>query len=148
MAIERLSLQGTITASTVFAINVNGQDYRATAGALVTYLQSALGGGEFTTQYAVPAATGFSVQVNDSDDNTWLIINPLGAYAAGTIVLPAVANCVDGQELIFNCTQAVTTLTIDGNGAVDVLGEPTTLAANAYFRLRFQGASKVWYRVG
>jgi hypothetical protein len=53
----------------------------------------------------------------------------------------------DRQELLVNCTQAVTTLAVSGNGAT-VTGAPTTLAANAFFRLRFDQASSVWYRVG
>ena len=31
MAIDRLTLKDTVTAATYFAINVNGQDYRAAA---------------------------------------------------------------------------------------------------------------------
>jgi len=49
--------------------------------------------------------------------------------------------------VLVNCTQAVTTLTINGNGAT-VTGAPTTLAANAFFRLRFEAVAGVWYRVG
>ncbi|MNR16702.1 hypothetical protein D3C85_1333210 [compost metagenome] len=62
-------------------------------------------------------------------------------------MLPAVANIIDKQEVLVNCTQAVTTLTINGNGAT-VTGAPTTLAANAFFRLKYDQPSTVWYRVG
>jgi hypothetical protein len=54
---------------------------------------------------------------------------------------------VDGQQLLVSCTQAVTTLTVAGNGST-VNGAPATLAANAFFRLRFDGVFKAWYRVG
>lgn len=148
MAIQNLSAKDAVTASTYFAINANGQDYRVSAANLLTYLQDSLGTPAYFKQSSVPAATGFSIQVNDASDNVWLIISPLGSYAAGTIVLPAVANCIDGQEISVTCTQAVTALTVSGNGAVDVLGEPTTLAANAYFTLRFNEDSLIWYRVG
>ena len=40
------------------------------------------------------------------------------------------------------------TLTINGNGATAVTGAPTALAANAFFRLRFDRATSSWYRVG
>jgi hypothetical protein len=100
------------------------------------------------TQYSSPTATGFSVTILDSSGTSvWLILTPLAGYAAGTLILPAVANCVDRQEILFNTTQAVTTLTINANGAT-VIGAPTTLAANAFFRLRFDDVLNVWYRVG
>ena len=46
-----------------------------------------------------------------------------------------------------SCTQAVTTLTVSGNGST-VNGAPTTLAANGFFRLRYDGVFKAFYRVG
>ena len=97
------------------------------------------------TQYAAPSSTGFSIQVLSGP--RWLILTPGGGYAAGTIVLPAVATCVDKQELLVNCTQSVGTLTVSGNGAT-VTGAPTSLSANGFFRLRFDALASVWYRVG
>jgi len=99
------------------------------------------------TQYSAPSATGFNVQVNNDNLSVWLVLTPVAGYAAGTLTLPAVANCVDRQEILVNCTQAVTALTVAGNGAT-VTGAPTTLAANAYFRLRFDAVTNTWYRVG
>jgi len=101
------------------------------------------------TQYAAPAATGFTVLVAppDSGDSMFLLLTPNAGYAAGTITLPAAATCVDGQELLVTTTQLVTALTVGGNGST-VNGAPTTLAANAFFRLRFDGVFKAWYRVG
>ena len=103
---------------------------------------------QFTTQYAAPSATGFTVQVLDGSDNVWLILTPTAGFAAGAIKLPDASKCVDKQEVLINCTQAVTTLTINGNGATAVTGAPTALAANAFFRLRFDSATSSWYRVG
>ena len=103
---------------------------------------------QFITQYAAPSATGFTVQVLDGSDNVWLILTPTAGFAAGTIKLPDASKCVDKQEALINCTQAVTTLTINGNGATAVTGAPTALAANAFFRLRFDLATSSWYRVG
>lgn len=98
------------------------------------------------TQYAAPSATGFTVTITNASDSVWLILTPVAGYAAGTILLPALANCVDKQEILCNCTQAVTTLTISGNGST-VTGAPTTLAANAFFTLRFDAVLSTWYRV-
>lgn len=124
---------------------------------LQSYLQSNLSFttgasvGAYTTQYAAPSATGFSVTITDEDDddaNVHLILTPVAGYAAGTIVLPAVASLIDKQEVLVNCTQAVTTLTIDKNGATALTGAPTTLAANNFFRLKYDLATSTWYRVG
>lgn len=148
MSIERLTLKDALTSATVFAINVNGQDYRLLAGSVLDYIQTNLSfPADFTPQYSAPSATGFSVQITDGSDNIHLILTPVAGYAAGTIVLPLLANCVDGQEVLVNCTQAVTTLTVSGNGST-VTGAPTTLAANAFFRLRFDDVTNTWYRVG
>jgi hypothetical protein len=78
----------------------------------------------------------------------FLLLTPTGGFAAGTITLPAQATCVDGQEVLVTTTQLVTALTVGGNGATAVNGAPTTLAANAFFRMRYDGPAKSWYRVG
>lgn len=128
--------------------NINGDARKASMSLLKSFvLSDATASDDKVTQYSSPAATGFTVTVNNSSSSVWLILTPLAGYAAGTITLPAVANCVDRQELLVNSTQAVTTLTIGANGAT-VIGAPTTLAANAFFRLRFDAVLKVWYRVG
>ena len=99
-----------------------------------------------TKQYANPAASGFTVTLMDNGDNKWLILAPAAGYAAGTIVLPALVNSVEGQELLVNCSQAITTLTINGNGST-VVGAPTTLTANSCFRLRYDADAHVWYNI-
>lgn len=103
---------------------------------------------QFVTQYAAPSATDFVVQILDGSDSVWLILTPTAGFAVGTIRLPDVSKCVDKQELLVNCTQQVTALTVNGNGAVAVTGEPATLGANDFFRLRFDRATSSWYRVG
>lgn len=128
--------------------STNGDARKASMNVLKEYiLASATASDDKVTQYAAPAATGFTVTVLDSSSSVWLILTPLAGYADGTITLPSVANCVDRQELLVNTTQAVTTLTINANGAT-VIGAPTTLAANAFFRLRFDDVLNTWYRVG
>lgn len=148
MAIESLSALDDLTSATYFAVNVNGQDYRISTANVLTYLNSNITVGETKiSQYSAPSATGFSVQVTDGSDSVWLILTPTAGFANGTIVLPTLTNCVDKQEVLVNCTQAVTTLAISGNGAT-VTGGPSTLAANAFFRLRFDDVTNTWYRVG
>ncbi len=93
------------------------------------------------TQYAAPAATGFSVTVNTG--NVWLILTPVSTYAAGAIVLPTGAT--DKDAVTVNCTQIVTSLTVSSGATV--VGAPTTLAANGFFTMRFDAATSTWYRI-
>ena len=102
---------------------------------------------EATTQYSSPSATAFNTQVTDGSDNIWLLLTPTGAFAAGTITLPAIANVADKQEVTVVCTQDVTTLTVAGNGATGVVGEPSGLTANDYFTLKYDELYDTWYRV-
>jgi hypothetical protein len=151
MGITTLS-QTDITAadSIPFASTNNGSDRRTSVTQLIELVQQSLDNvGGLTTQYAAPAATGFTVTIAPLTNgaSVWLLLTPVAGYAAGTITLPAQALCIDGQELLVNTTQAVTTLTVSGNGST-VNGAPATLAANAFFRLRFDGVFKAWYRVG
>ena len=105
---------------------------------------------QFDSQYAAPSASGFSVTIAPvtAGDNVHLILTPTAGYAAGTIILPAVAGVIDKQEVLVNCTQQVTALTINGNGAVAVTGEPTSLGADDFFRLKYDIVVQTWYRVG
>lgn len=124
-------------------------DYRGIpASGLLDYIKTNLGQVNFYTQNVVVSSSGQNVNVTDNGTNIWLIIRPAAAYAAMTITLPIFSNAVDGQEIMVFCTRQITTLTIDGNGAVDVLGEPNALAAESFFKLRFDSASNSWYRIG
>lgn len=102
---------------------------------------------QLRTQYAAPSATGFTATVTDDSNSTWLILTPTGAFAAGAIKLPSKVASVDGQEVVVNTTQAITAVTVDGNGST-VTGAPNTLAANAFFRLRYDAVMSTWYRIG
>jgi hypothetical protein len=148
--INQLSAVDSVVSSDQVPIysSTNGDARKASMNVLKQFiLAEATANDDKISQYAAPAATGFSVSILDTSSSIWLILTPLAGYAAGTIVLPAVANCVDRQELLVNCTQSVATLTINANGAT-VVGAPTTLAANAFFRLRFDDVLNTWYRVG
>lgn len=152
MNISQLNSVDSLSASDLLAVWVaaNSDTRKASLSTLLTFLQANLTSpGDDMTQYAAPNATGFSVSIDPVVDgqNVYLLLTPTGAFAAGTLVLPPVANCVDGQTFLMNTTQAVTALTLNGNGAT-VVGGPTTLAANAFFKLRFDGIFKNWYRVG
>lgn len=153
MAIERLALIDTVSASTNLAINQNNQDYRVLLSVLQAYLQANLafptftGFVDFATQYAAPSSSGFSVSITDTSANTHLILTPTAGFSAGTIVLPNVTSAVDKQVVMVNTTQLITALTVSGNGAVAVTGAPTTLGANDSFLLKYDLLTQTWYRL-
>lgn len=132
----------------------NGDARKAAMSILQQYMQDNLtfpsftGVQEYATQRSAPSSTGFNIAVTDGSDNIHLILTPTAGFATGTITLPAVANCVDKQRVLVNCTQQVTALTINGNGATAVTGEPTSLGADDFFTLKFDAQTSTWYRVG
>lgn len=126
----------------------NGDARKTSLTTLAAFIQTLISSADNKqTQYAAPNNSGFSVSVNGTGLNVWLVLTPSVGYAAGTIILPAVAGVLDKQEILVNTTQAVTALTINANGAT-IVGAPTTLAAGGFFRLRFDGVLDTWYRVG
>jgi hypothetical protein len=150
--INQLSAVDQLAAGDQFPIfdTSNGDARKVSASALLAFMQANLdlSASGYSTQYAAPSASGFSVQITDGDADIHLILTPVAGYADGEIVLPAVANAIDGQQVLVNCTQAVTTLVVDGNGATAVTGEPAALAANDFFTLKFDAVTSTWYRVG
>lgn len=101
------------------------------------------------TQSAEPSATGFTVNLTNVFEglayDVWLLLRPAAGYASGTIVLPAKEGLVDQQTVAVTCTQVVTVLTVDGNGAAAVVGAPATLAANSTFKMRYSQTTDTWY---
>lgn len=150
MQINQLSAVDEVSAgdqAVIFSTSY-GDARRAAMSVLLAYFQANLSAsGSLITQYSAPNATAFSITIDPptDGDSMFLLLTPTAGFAAGTIVLPAAA--VDGQEVLVTCTQAVTALTVSGNGNT-VNGAPTALTANGFFRLRFDGVLDSWYRIG
>lgn len=142
-AVSKLQL-GDLLA--IFSTN-NGDARKASLSVLLQFIEDNIGQTSYVTQREVVASTGFNVNVTDNGENIWLIMNLTGSFATGAITLPPLANAVDGQEISVFSTRQVTTFTVNGNGAVAVLGAPTALAAESTFTLRFDSGSNSWYRV-
>ena len=151
MAIQNLNQGTPTTASQIpYHDTASGQDRRCSVTDLAAVIApQTKSAPALVTQYSAPAATGFTAAIAPAaaGGSVWLLLTPAAGYAAGTITLPAQAACVDGQELLCASTQAVTALTVSGNGST-VNGAPTALTANSFFRLRFDGVFRAWYRVG
>lgn len=117
---------------------------KASLSLLLSWLQSNL---TFTAakpvqQFAVPL-TGTTVTVTTGD--SWLVITPAGTLAALTVALPT--DRTDGETVLVNSTQILTSLTVSGAGTT-VVGGPATLAANGFFEMRYTATLNAWYRTG
>lgn len=154
MAIERLMLLDTVNGGTYLAANVNSQDYRITVDELTSFIEEQISPDSevvrpFITQYATPAATGFNVAISSqlTGRSVHLILTPTTGFASGAITLPITPGAEDKQEVLVNCTQQVTALTINGNGG-GVIGAPSSLGADDFFRLKYDLPTTNWFRVG
>lgn len=150
MAIRNLTQFAELDAADQVAMSSEaaGGDVRVSLSVLAAFIQSLLVvPTELETQYDAPSGSGFTTTVAPTVEggNVWLLLTPGGTYAAGTINLP---DGTDRQEVLCNCTAVVTALTVACPGGAGVTGAPTTLAANAFFRMRFDGVNSRWYRVG
>lgn len=151
MSIQNLS-QGTFSgASQVpFYDPSNGQDRKGSLTELATALE-ALGatGGSFV-QYAAAVASGSTVFVTPfvEGGDTFLLLLPTGTLASLTITLPAASQALADQEVLVHSTNAITSLSVAANGASLVSGAPSSLAAGGFFRLRFDGVYRGWFRIG
>jgi len=145
------STAATIAAGDQFVFwRPNSADwYVASVGALNTYLETVEGKNvSFTTQYSAPSASPATITVTAQTTDIWLIVTPTGTIADLTITLPAPGNSYDKQHVRVNCTQDINALTVAGNGATAVTGEPASMTANDFFTLCYDAATSTWYRVG
>ena len=95
--------------------------------------------------------TGTTVQIRDDTEDVWLILMPVGTLADLDFKFPIASgsspNATDKQEITVSTTQILTAVTTDGNGAT-ILGGPTTLAANGFFKMKYDLVNNTWYRIG
>jgi len=89
----------------------------------------------------------FSLNVENHPEGTYLLLNPSTGIENGTLVLPDSNEIVDQQLIQFSCSQQITNLTINGNGAV-VIGAPNAISAEAFFKIQYDKLAGTWYRVG
>ena len=141
--INQLSATDTLTGGDLLPVykQSQGDARKCSITTLMGYVNANVTTVTQNTQYAAPAATGFSVTVNTG--NVWLILTPVSTYAAGAIVLPTGAS--DKDTVTVNCTQIVTSLTVSSGATI--VGAPTTLAANGFFTMRFDAVTSTWYRI-
>ncbi len=126
----------------------NGDARRLPISALLEYFQKTFAAPTVSTSISTPA-TGFNITVpTPVSEQQWMLLQPAGTLAAGTITLPLNTGVPDGTEVLVTSTQIITSLTVAVNGAAAANGAPTTLAANGFFRLRYVLSQNSWYRIG
>jgi len=142
--INQLSSMDTLSGGDLLAVwaQNNGDTRKAAMSLVASYVTGTI---ELPvdisrSQYSAPSATGFTVVV--SSPNTWLVLSPTNAFAAGTIVLPA--GVPDLSMVSIVTTQAITALTVSTSGAA-IVGAPTTAAANTAFTMRYDAVTNSWY---
>jgi hypothetical protein len=113
---------------------------------LLAYFQQTFAAPALASNLYTPG-TGFNIAVPTPTDQQWILIQPAGTLAAGTVTLPLNTQTPDGSEVLVTTTQIITTFTLAANGAAQLYGAPTTLAAGAYFRMRYVQATNSWYRI-
>ena len=126
----------------------NGDARKVSVTQLLTYFQSSFAAPTVSTNLYTPGA-GFNVTVpTPVSEQQWMLLQPAGTLATGTITLPLNTGTPDGTQLLVTTTQIITAFTLALNGAAAAFGAPTTLAADAFFTMRFYQATNSWYRIG
>ena len=124
----------------------NGDARKASITTLVDYFQKTFADPNYTVVINAPTNSGFNIALAASSQSIWLIMNPTGTFAAGSVTLPPVADCYDGQEIIIISTQTISTLTTNGNGGT-LVGVPASLGAGSSFTIRFNDLQSTWYTI-
>jgi hypothetical protein len=148
--INQLPLQTQVTGGDQFPIYApsTGDARRLPVSALLAYFQEQFAAPTVATNIYVPT-TGFSIAVpTPVSEQQWMLLQPAGTLASGTITLPLNTATPDGTEVLITSTQIVTSFTLSLNGASAANGAPTALTANGFYRMRFVQAQNSWYRIG
>ena len=125
----------------------NGDARRLPISALLAYFQQTFASPTLATNVYTPG-TGFNLAVpTPVAQQQWMLIQPAGTLATGTVTLPLNTQTPDGTEVLITTTQQITAFTLAINGATAAYGVPLTLAAEDFFRMRFVQATNSWYRI-
>lgn len=146
--INQLPLLDTVSSGDqlpVYSPN-NGDARRLSISALLSFFQQNFASPTLATNVYTPG-TGFNLSVPTPVDQQWMLLQPAGTLATGTITLPLNTQTPDGAEVLVTTTQQITSFALALNGASLAYGVPTTLAAEDFFRIRYVSATNSWYRI-
>jgi len=125
----------------------NGDARRTSIGSLLTFFQQSFASPTLSVNLYVPSS-GFNITVPTPVSNDqWMLLQPAGTLATGTITLPLNTGVPDGTTVLITTTQEITSLTIALNGASAIYGGVTSLAAGTATAIRFYQPTNSWYQI-
>lgn len=147
--INQLPLLSQVSAGDQFVLFTpsNGDTRRLPVSSLLTYFQQNFASPTLAVNLYVPS-TGFNITVpTPVAEQQWMLLQPAGTLATGTITLPLNTGVPDGTTVLITTTQEITSLTLGLNGATAIYGGVTSLAAGTATELRFYQATNSWYQI-
>ena len=125
----------------------NGDARRTSIGSLLTFFQQSFASPTLSVNLYVPGS-GFNITVpTPVSQNQWMLLQPAGTLATGTITLPLNTGVPDGTTVLITTTQEITSLTIALNGASAIFGAVTSLGAGCAAVYRFYQPTNSWYNI-
>ena len=125
----------------------NGDARRTSIGSLLTFFQQSFASPTLSVNLYVPGS-GFNITVPTPVSNDqWMLLQPAGTLASGTITLPLNTGVPDGTSILITTTQEITSLTIALNGATALYGGVTFLGAGTATAIRFYQPTNSWYQI-
>ena len=147
--INQLPVIGQVSAGDQIPVYTpnNGDARRMSVNALLQYFQQTFASPTLAVNLYVPGS-GFNITVpTPVSQQQWMLLQPAGTLASGTITLPLNTGVPDGTTVLITSTQEITSLTIALNGASAIFGAVTSLAAGAATTIRFYQPTNSWYQI-
>lgn len=125
----------------------NGDARRLPISQLLTYFQTTFASPSVATNLYTPG-TGFNITVpTPVSEQQWILFQPAGTLAAGTLTFPLNTLTPDGTEILITSTQTITSFTININNAAAIFGAVSMLQAGTAIRYRYYQATNSWYNI-
>ena len=125
----------------------NGDARRTSIGNLLTFFQQSFASPTLAVNLFVPG-NGFNITVpTPVAEQQWMLLQPAGTLATGTITLPLNTGVPDGTTVLITSTQEISSLTIALNGASAIYGAVTSLGAGCAAVYRFYQPTNSWYNI-
>ena len=125
----------------------NGDARRTSIGSLLTFFQQSFASPTLSVNLYVPGS-GFNITVpTPVSQDQWMLLQPAGTLASGTITLPLNTGVPDGTTVLITSTQEISSLTIALNGASAIYGAVTALGAGCAAVYRFYQPTNSWYNI-
>jgi hypothetical protein len=128
-------------------VSNNGDARKVSITQLLQYFQTVFASPTVSTNLYTPG-TGFNITVpTPTSEQQWMLIQPAGTLASGTVTLPLNTGVPDGTQVLITTTQEITAFTLALNGAAAGFAFPPTLEAGAGFTVRYYQATNSWYNI-